>query len=225
MQTCWLKKNNRDSCILFFTGWGMDPEPFRRIPVMNHDLLVVYDYRVLEESADVEFALEHYKQVHLIAWSMGVWTSALSFAGRSELLTTATAVNGTLFPVDDQLGIERKAYSEMIDHFSPSTLNEFYRNMFSTPGESKLFTQNGPIRPLNNILDELIKLMQYYTAEGPADDIFNDHIVGSRDRIFPARHQIRCWGRENCTVIKASHFPFYAWSSWDRVIHQKSDKA
>lgn len=211
-------KQGRNSCILFFAGWGMDPRPFRQIPVSGHDLLMVYDYSVLSPSEEIEKSLAVYKHLHLVAWSMGVWAAAVILAGRTGKLASATAVNGTLLPIDAQCGIDPDAYAAMIDNFSLPTLHAFYASMFSSPEEEKTFFNRLPARPFNNILDELVQLKQYYTAQRRVEDIFDYHIVGSRDRIFPARNQVRCWGRDRCTIIRAPHFPFYEWPAWDRII-------
>ena len=74
MQTAWLQRANLPHCLLFFSGWGMDPEPFRFLPARSCDVLLVHDYRHLQ-LPELE-PLAAYRQVHLAAWSMGVWGAA-----------------------------------------------------------------------------------------------------------------------------------------------------
>ena len=140
--------------------------------------------------------------------------------GQERCITSATAVNGTLTPVNDRNGIEEKAFDSMIRHFSTKTLMEFYRNMFDDAGELDQFLLNKPQRTENDILHELVHIRKYYGDLGSAGNIFRRILVGSRDRIFPARNQIRSWGRENCSILKAPHFPFYGWTSWDALINE-----
>jgi biotin synthesis protein BioG len=218
MQNSWLHKQDRNSCIIFFGGWGMDPTPFQDIEVLAHDLLMVYDYSRLEPWNFRDFPAGSYEHLHLVAWSMGVWAAAYAVAGQEKHFATTTAINGTLSPIDDTRGIERKAFADMISGFSPPVLHAFYESMFTDPAETGRFLRNRPQRPEENILHELVSLGRYYDHLQPVDNIYGRIIVGSRDRIFPARNQLRSWGRDKCSIIKAPHFPFYQWSSWDHII-------
>jgi biotin synthesis protein BioG len=216
MQSCWLVQEDKSSCILFLSGWGMDPAPFRSIPAGDHDLLMVYDYRQVEPAAIMELTGK-YDVLHLVAWSMGVWIAGKFFSAYKDRFASATAVNGTLMPIDDQCGIPPKAFNGMINEFSTTVLEGFYRDMFDQQDQVERFLNSRPDRSAGSVLDELQTLQQMYSELGPGDDIFDRKIVGSRDRIFPARSQLRCWGGGNCERIKAAHFPFYDWSSWDLI--------
>ena len=192
----------------------MDPAPFRSIPVIEHDLLMVYDYREIEPAAMIRLT-EQYDSLHLVAWSMGVWVAGKFFSDYKDRFTSSMAINGTLSPINDQFGIPVKAFDTMINDFSPTVLDAFYRDMFDQQDQAGQFFSTRPNRSPESILSELQTLRHLYTEQGPGDDIFDRKIVGSRDRIFPARSQQRCWGKENCERIQAAHFPFYDWSSWD----------
>lgn len=217
MQTDWLIQQGKKSCIMFFNGWGMDPNPFKDIPLQKHDLFMVYDYSKLTKF-DLRNLSGSYEQLHLVAWSMGVWAAPFIVGDHCEKFTTITAINGTLTPVDDNNGISSSVYRDMINTFSSRTLHDFYAAMFTNSKGKDLFFENRPVRAEKNILRELDQLWKLYKTHGPANNIFNKKIVGSRDRIFPARNQVRCWGKNQCSIIKAPHFPFYEWSSWDKII-------
>lgn len=216
MQNCWLEQNNRSTCILFLAGWGMDAAPFRTTFVEGHDLLVAYDYRQVEPSFIIQ-QIEKYDTVHLIAWSMGVWIAGTFFSAYQNLFESITAINGTLKPIDDQCGIPAQIFDDMISNFSADILKQFYQDMFDKQTHAERFLNSRPERAHDSILAELRSLRNMYDELGPGDDIFSCKIVGTRDRIFPARSQQRSWGKENCERIKASHFPFYEWSSWDSI--------
>ncbi len=109
MQTAWLKRGNPQRCILFFAGWGMDPTPFAGIPAAGTDVWMVYDYRELSPVDLARFAA--YEQLHLIAWSMGVWVAGHLFADPRASLTSLTAIGGTLRPIDQQQGIPPTSYN------------------------------------------------------------------------------------------------------------------
>ena len=197
----------------------MDSIPFRSIPAIDHDLLMVYDYRQIDPTAIIKLTGQ-YDSLHLVAWSMGVWIAGSFFSDYKDRFTSSMAINGTLNPIDDQYGIPVKAFDTMISDFSSPVLDEFYRDMFDQQDQTEQFFYNRPHRSTESILTELQTLRRLYTEHGPGHDIFDRKIVGNRDRIFPARSQLRSWGKENCKRIQAAHFPFYNWSSWDLITSQ-----
>mgnify|MGYP001209346446 CR=1 FL=1 len=219
MRTCWLTRTGQPSCILFFAGWGMDPEPFRPIAPAEHDLLVIYDYRELNESEPAALLPRGYRRLTLLAWSMGVWVAGHLLAGYRQQLSAAIAVNGTLTPIDDQAGIPAQAYEQMLATCSPQALLDFYHSMFVDQAGLALFLANRPRRPAEEIRAELCALRAHYLAHGPAADIYSRKLVGSRDRVFAARAQIRCWGREKSHCVQGPHFPFYD-LGWDDLLKQ-----
>ncbi|HBI14770.1 MAG TPA: DUF452 domain-containing protein [Desulfobulbaceae bacterium] len=219
MQTCWLTRTGQPSCLLFFAGWGMDPAPFRSLALEGHDLLLLYDYRNLDEPDPAALIPPEYPRLSLIAWSMGVWVAGNLLAGCRHKLNAAVAVNGTLSPIDDRYGIPAQAYAEMLASFSPRTLLDFYASMFVDQDGLKLFLKNRPRRPTEEIRDELAALRVHYLTHGPAADIYSRHLVGSRDRIFAARAQVRCWGKEGCQTFQGGHFPFYD-LGWDDLLKE-----
>lgn len=214
MQSYWLKQENKSSCILFLAGWSMDAAPFRSIPAIDHDLLMVYDYRKIEPAAIIKHTGQ-YDTLHLVAWSMGVWIAGSFFSDYIDRFTSAMAINGTLNPIDDQYGIPVKAFHTMINDFSSPVLDAFYRDMFDRQDQTEQFFAGRPSRSPESVHNELQTLRHLYSEHGPGKDIFDRKLVGSRDRIFPARSQLRSWGKKNCERIQAAHFPFYNWSSWD----------
>lgn len=219
MQTCWLSRTGQSSCLLFFAGWGMDPAPFRPLAPAGHDLLLFYDYRELAETDPTALLPRGYRRLNLLAWSMGVWVAAHLLAGCRQQLGTAVAVNGTLRPIDDRAGIPVQAYAEMLATFSPRALLDFYASMFVDPAGLEQFLANRPGRPAEQVRAELAALRAHYLAHGPAADIYSRRLVGSRDRIFAARAQVRCWGRERCQTFQGPHFPFYD-PGWDELLRE-----
>lgn len=198
--------------MVFATGWGMDTEPFSLLSACNFDIFLLYDYNSIEEISLVELK-KQYRQLHLMAWSMGVWVAAFLFAQQKELFASTTALNGTLRPIDDSCGISKKDFDIAIDTFSSASLENFYKSMFTSQTEHSRFLENRPKRSQQSILHELVSLKKMYLKNGPASDIYDNKIVGSKDRIFPARNQIRAWGREQCSTLKVPHFPFFQWNN------------
>ncbi len=225
-------------------GWGMDPEPFNSIPAYDVDVLMVYDYSQMagidwvtvladygnkygnkygNSSGNNSGNSEKRGRVHLLAWSMGVWVASREFtAGRLPLFSSATAIAGTCFPIDDRLGIPRAIFSDTVDNLSPEVLTAFYGSMFDSESEQRRFLQHRPNRPVEELRQELINLKTRYqqSAATATQDIFQRRIVCKRDRVFPARNQLRAWGRKNCDIFILPHFPFYQWASWDDLLRE-----
>ena len=218
MQTCWLNHNNNPDCILFLAGWGMGPEPFLDMAAGAVDVLMVYDYRQLDDF-DPATLLPDNHRLHLLAWSMGVWAAGRLL--KHMAFSSATALGGTCRPVDDTYGIPDQLFSETIAHFSPAVLDDFYRAMFTDPAQAAQFLDHRPDRPLNELKDELVHLYDSCRITPKSRDIFGQHFVTSRDRIFPARNQVRAWGRNNCTSAAWPHFPFYHWSGWTELLETR----
>jgi biotin synthesis protein BioG len=148
---------------------------------------------------------------------MGVWVAGHLLAGQEHRLVDALAVNGTLTPIDDRCGIPERAYGEMIAAFSPETLLAFCRSMFSEQTDQDRFLAHRPRRAEAEIREELVALRDQFRALGPAPDLYRRCLVGSRDRVFTARAQVRSWGRDRCRQVPAPHFPFYG-LGWDHLL-------
>ncbi len=207
MKGSWLhtgKENSR--CLLFMAGWAMGPEPFTGLVPEDCDCFICYDFRRLD-LPDLSWFNE-YKQVDLLAWSMGVWVAARVFSEQKNRFNSATALAGTLYPIDDSRGIPILAYEKMEQSLSAEELNNFYASMFDDAAERDSFIANRPARSLISIREELTCLRDHVENCGEVPDIFNHHIVTTRDRIFPPRNQVRAWGKEKCSLKKWPHFPF-----------------
>ncbi|MGX9726280.1 MAG: pimeloyl-ACP methyl esterase BioG family protein [Candidatus Electronema sp. VV] len=213
MNSYWLRRGNSGDCLLFLSGWGMGPEPFADVNFGLADVLLVYDYRSMD-SGRLFSLLPEGGRLHLLAWSMGVWAAAWLarhdplFAGLC--FSSATALGGTLSPVDDRCGIPAGNFAAMLDNFSPAALEQFRRSMFDGEEEAERFLRCPPRRSPAELREELEQL--HTLCQNSAEllpDIYSRRIVTARDRVFPARSQIRAWGRERCETLPLPHFPFY----------------
>jgi len=188
-------------------GWSMGSEPFRDCVFSESDLFLCFDYRDLS-LPDLSW-LPEYERVDLLAWSMGVWVAAATLAPMRDCFTSATALAGTLHPIDDRRGIPVAAYEKMEHSLTATELQDFHVSMFNDPEEAQRFLRNRPDRSLASVRKELRCLRDHVRATAVPEDIFSRRIVTSRDRIFPARNQIRAWGRGLYEQHKWPHCPFY----------------
>lgn len=190
----------------------MDPAPFAFLPAVDLDLYMVYDYRQLAP-IDLD-PLAGYERLHLIAWSMGVWVAAHLLGDQATAFATRTALGGTLAPVDKQRGIPPESYAAMAEGFNQEILDGFYRNMFDDQDQLARFLDNRPQRDLAELRAEMVAFRHWFEQYGPAQDLFTDTIVTSRDRIFSGRNQLRAWGKDRSTVRNWPHFPFALLADW-----------
>lgn len=212
MHSTWLHRTRQRECILFLSGWGMDPGPFRFLPATGCDLCMVADYRQLEPLALEPFA--GYDRLHLVAWSMGVWVAGHLLAGQTDAFDSRVALAGTLIPVDQQRGLPPENYAAMAESFTQETLEAFYRSMFDGEEEFARFLTHRPQRQLEDLHEELVAFNFAFLQNGPGRDIFTRKIITSRDRVFPGRNQMRAWGKGNGLVTAWPHFPFYRLTDW-----------
>lgn len=188
----------------------MGPEPFLKIKVSGADLLLCYDYRTLE--AVVEPAMfGGYQRLDIIAWSMGVWVAARCFGGNDFPFTSATAIGGTIHPIDDRKGISADFFTDMAENLDEQAVCSFYSSMFSRQASREKFMKYRPRRSILSLQDELFSIFAMVQAENNqrVKDIYDLKIITLRDRVFSARNQLRSWGRENSVRMDWSHFPFY----------------
>ena len=212
MQATWLHRSNQPECLVFFSGWGMDPEPFRFLPATGLDLCLVHDYRQ-PTPLDLQ-PLASYRRLHRLGWSMGVWMAAHLLAEAAARFASRIAIAGTLTPIDARCGLPPNSYAAMIDGFGPEVLETFYRNMFDDAAHFDRFLASRPRRPMAELRDEMAAFRDTVLGSGPVTDLYTRKIVTSRDRIFAGRNQLRAWGKETATVRNWPHFPFYLLTDW-----------
>ena len=215
MQGHWLQKKNNSRCILFMAGWGMGPEPFASLVANDCDLFICYDYRELTQLDMVQFS--SYTRLELLAWSMGVWVAGHLFTDQEVRFSQAIALGGTLQPIDDQKGIPVAAFDETLEALDEEKLEAFYGSMFAEQAQAAQFLANRPRRSVSSVREELVSLKENVQRARGVQDLFSRKIVTMRDRIFPARNQVRAWGKEHSEQMKWSHFPFYQKDFWREV--------
>ena len=207
------------SLILCLAGWSTSPELFRHLEVPEQtDLWIAYDYRTLA----FEEAFAPYKEVHLVAWSLGVWVATRLWAGHRSF-TTATALNGTPFPMHDTLGIPTAIFEGTLHHISEEGMRRFNRRMCGDKETFNRYSELSP-RPLEEIREELESLYNQILPEklesaDPRISTFWDQAIQStEDKIFPATNLRNYWqGRCPIQEIKAPHLPFYHYQSWNEL--------
>ncbi len=213
MKTVWLRNDGSDELLLFFNGWGMD----HRIAAFlfgecgksfTGDFLACHDYRSLLPETDFQQLRQRYRSITLVAWSFGVWAARHAVP---VFVDRAVAINGTLYPVCDTSGISPAVFHATLSGYSDETRQRFNRRMCGGGEAFSLFETISPERETADQMQELECLREYLDADfpGPVSWHYDHAIIGEKDLVFPARHQLNAWQEVPRTVIPGMpHFPF-----------------
>lgn len=218
MQLFWLHKKDRDRLIVFCNGWGMDRFPFQSLGSSAYDVCMLCDYRDLTGAPDLVRLAKQYRQVVLIGWSMGVWVGQKLFAKTKHLLHRTVAINGTLCPIDDGLGIPVEVFTATLAHFDADARLKFYKRMCREKQNLRLFLARQPQRPLAEQAAELAALQHMVDCRPAAQSLYQEVIVADQDYIVPTANQLRFWQNRQVSVVAGFHFLFNLWSSWEQLL-------
>ena len=203
MKYKWLNINQNNKVIVFFNGWGMDESVVYHLDFSDYNVLMFYDYNNLDTNFDFN-SLDKYKNKSLIAWSMGVMVATLF----NQKYTSATAIIGTLKPIDNKFGIPQKIYDLTIKGFNEKGAQRFIKSMFN---ENIKLPQIS--RDIENQKSELSALKNY-TAN--SNFKYNRIILSDNDKIIPTKNQIAFWGIE--PNISSGHCPFMLFKKWEELL-------
>lgn len=191
MKQTFVIKEDRPRLVLFFAGWGMDANPFRHFSPQSADLLVCYDYRCLEFK-DIPFA--NYREITLVAWSFGVWAASCVLENIDNLsIVKKIAINGTPFPIDEERGITPDVFDATLTKLSDESLAKFHRRMCRNSADYEAFRRVGPMRPVDELWDELVALRNAYQSRGTPDFLWDYAAIARGDRIFLPQNQRNAW--------------------------------
>ncbi len=241
MKTAWLQHGKRTRALVFFAGWGMDDRPFRRLTSSHYDVCVCYDYRKenaktdlgsaaadpvarapvagdLASVVDEQFAaIRRYDEITVIAWSFGCAVAAQIMAHSNWPLRHALAINGTVTPEDDHVGIPKRWLDATAENLHDEGWPKFVRRMCLGKAARQDFADHAPERDQASLVAELDVLRQ---ITAPAQCRFTRALVGTKDRIILPENQQRCWDQLEVPVqtIAAPHYPFHLWNTWDELL-------
>lgn len=227
MKTKLIKNSERTSnLIVYFAGWGTPPSAVSHLVLPeNTDLLICYDYR--DFNLDIDFSM--YQQVRLVAWSMGVWVANQVMQNVS--LISATAINGTSFPCDDEMGIPRAVFKGTLEQLDEQNLVKFQRRMCGDSRTFQYYQQLADLRECDVLRTELSALYEGIQQDQGKTIIWTRAILGEGDRIFPMKNQKNYWQvyqmeqRSPCKRVREflleiaplSHYPFLAFRHWNEL--------
>ena len=249
MQYHWLNKADNDKLIVFFAGWSFDYKPFEFLNCEDSDVLMIYDYNIIsdideilqsvilsdsEESHKIRPQNDNfYKHKYLITWSMGVFVAYLLRNSLPEF-DKKIAINGTIFPVDDNFGIPQKPFLLTLKHARIGLEGKFYKNIFNKNEEYERYTKSPVSRSIENRINELNELYKLIKENSNKnldilnqvqnDNLFEKYydkaIVSLSDKIIPPKNQINFWQTFETPfeTIESGHFPYYNFKSWKELL-------
>lgn len=218
MKYQWLHRQKADTLLLFCNGWGMDARVVRHLGSERYDVLMLYNYQQVTPELELNELLTRYKQITVVAWSMGVWAGQQLFKEAPERLASAIAINGTCCPIDDVYGIPQKTVQATLEQFNEKQRLKFYYRMCR---DRKLYSEFLEIQPERTVEDqkqELSSLLQSAVCVPEQKPIYTKAIVADHDYIIPTSNQLQFWPEKMVERVDGSHFLFYAYKSWDAIL-------
>ena len=197
MQIDWIVKNGNDKLLVVVLGWAADPTMVAGVVELrkDFDIVCIYDFREIR-SLDT---LGNYPEIHLIAWSYGVWAAEQILPEMD--FASAVAVNGTPLPVDDEFGIQKKIFELTVNNINISKFEQ--RMCFGMRETVKIR------RPENECIDELRALQKYFQNPYKVSIKWSKAVVGGRDLIFPPEKQLKYWNSNNTEVDYRQNAPHF----------------
>ena len=198
MNIDFLRRSGSPTLELFFAGWGMDSRPFAWAADAPHtadcDFAVCYDYTdiQLDKVNQANAKLHGYSKVRVRAWSLGVYAASLVLPDMGCAISTAVAINGTLWPVDDELGIPHAVYDATAANLTAESLERFNRRMCGA--HRAVFEQRRPLRSVDSLRAELLHIRECAADRSrPQFTGWTQAVLSSRDKIFPIANMRRAW--------------------------------
>ena len=216
MQFHWLNKQNKENLIIFFAGWSFDETPFKFLDCGDFDVIIMYDYNKLD-LPKTDFS--NYKNINLIAWSMGVFVAYL-LKDKLPKFTKKIAINGTIKPVDYEFGIPQKPFLLTLRHAKTGLEGKFYQNIFNKNEEFEKYIKAPVKRTIENRETELRALYEKIkTTEINYTHFYDKALISTHDKIIPTKNQVNFW-QENSEIemLESGHFPYYNFKSWNEIL-------
>lgn len=194
-----------DRLVLFFAGWAMDAHPFETLRRDGYDVMVVWDYRYF----DIDWScVDSYREICIIAWSMGVYAADMSTHSISSRVSKRIAVNGTTSPVHNMLGIPEAVFSGTRKGLTANSLRKFYRRVCGSREVFAAFSEHLPERDLDELGDELDAIWPAPLLTNSPAGSWDLAFISRDDAIFPAVNQWRAWhDRVPVVMTDGPHYP------------------
>lgn len=201
------KRNDSQRLLLIFAGWSTEPCMYVDAMMPGWDLAVVHGYE--DARLDTGF-IDEYITVYLFAWSLGVLMAERSLP--PQRITAAFAVNGTLRPVSDELGIPETIYNGTLDGLCEKTLKKFRRRMMPDAETFRDFFEGEEDADIPTLKASLT-LVRDISADSEKTTEpklpWTRAYIGTDDHIFPSQNTRRFWETlpdTEIVTLEAAHY-------------------
>lgn len=214
-----------DRLVLYFNGWALGPIAVEHLGLPEgHDLLVLWDYR----SDDFEFDFSPYREIRLVAWSMGIWAADRFFAAREELrprVISGTALGGTGYQVDEAVGISEVFFRKTLEGLTEENRVRFDRHMLGGKTYRHLYDEVR-LRSTAALYDEFVrpftedKDQPHLLPKPSAFGLWTRAFIGEDDRVVPPANQENYWriqGVPFTHLPKTPHYLLTAFHCWEEL--------
>ncbi|MDE6310582.1 MAG: DUF452 family protein [Muribaculaceae bacterium] len=194
--------------ILIFAGWGMDATPFESLVRPGYDIVVLWDYR---DTSFPDNIVRGYREIVLLAWSMGVLVAMTVIPGLKDRITLKLAVNGTPYPVDNEYGIPEAVFSGTLEGLCERTVEKFRMRMCGGSKAYADFRSCEPLRSVEELKAELTALRDLALRRPECTDQWDHAVIGNGDAIFPPNNQLAAWTTHarSISLYSGPHLPCF----------------
>lgn len=218
MTSNWLIKNNSKKLILFFNGWGMNSSAVQHLKPNNYDIVEFNDYCTISFN---ENEYVGYKEIYVVAWSLGVWAASFALNKSNLPLSKAIAINGTQNPVHPKEGIHPTIFEGTLNGWNEKNRRRFLIRTIGGKNEFEASASRFGKRELENQKAELSSMYEHIKQHDTLNFKFNVSLIGNRDAIFTPENQSNYWdGKVDYKLVEMPHYPFFQFSTWDEIIKQ-----
>lgn len=216
MKTTFLHNQHNKDCILFFNGWGMDIHAVDHLDRKGFDVILFNDYNPINLFTE---ELNDYRKIYVVAWSLGVWAASRILSQKKFNIDKALAINGTLQPIDDLLGIPETIFNETLNSWSETSREKFNMRISGGRRQYERLNKLDSERTIENQKNELCFIRQEILKSITVPFPFNCALIGIRDLIFTSANQNNYWKDKTCIMeFDIPHYPFAAFKSWEEII-------
>ena len=196
--------------LLYLNGWALGPVAVAHLgQPKDRDLLILWDYR--EDTLTFDFS--PYEEIQVVAWSMGIWATDRLMERLPSLkdrITTATALGGTGYPMDDRYGIPETINRQMVG-------GKTYRHLHADLSA----------RSTEAIREELFRPYALTHAslrpvpKPVAQGVWTKAYIGTDDRVVPPASQRIYWEEQGVATEEIKdgvHYLLGYFSSWEELL-------
>ncbi|MCH5219267.1 MAG: DUF452 family protein [Muribaculaceae bacterium] len=190
MKSKFVKRNQSKRLIVIFSDWGVDWRPFAKLSHPDCDIVVIWDY------TDLSFNWQpylRYDEICLIAWGIGVFVASVTVHEIAPRITLRLAINGTLTPISDSLGIPASKWMNLLNTLSPSRWRRYKQSICDNPEQYEKFCTAEPKHTMAELKEELDAIYTHTIFHVEQIEQWDMAVIGRNNNFFPPQNQIKAW--------------------------------